>query len=202
MSMLLLASFGITYAMLLWLLARAVATQRDLLLGRIPLAAMLLVIIISVWVASMAWKPGLALATVTCLASIVCGVVDHRTGYIFDALTATSAFVALAFAVASNVFPSSAIGAALAGSTLGVLYLGTQGRGIGLGDVKLATVVGLGYGPLGTALAVGSAFVIGGCYGAALLATGRARIGQAIRFGPFLAGGSIIALVVIGVTNP
>jgi leader peptidase (prepilin peptidase) / N-methyltransferase len=198
MSPLLWTSLGTAYVTLLWLLASAIATRRQILLGGIPFAAFALVIIVSASVGSIASTPSLALATVTCFGSIVCGVVDHRTGYIFDALTATSAFVAVALAFAGGMLPSSALAATLAGGTLGALYLITRGRGIGLGDVKLAAVVGLGYGPLGTALALVSAFVLGGCYGAALLATDRARHGDSIRFGPFIAGGTVIALFVVG----
>jgi leader peptidase (prepilin peptidase)/N-methyltransferase len=202
MKTMLWASFGIVYAASLWLLAQAVATRRKVFLGGIPFVAFALVMIVSARVGSVASTPALALATVTCFGSIVCAAVDHRTGYIFDALTTTSAVVAAALSLSSGTLSSSALAAALGGGVLGGLYLLTRGRGIGLGDVKLAAVVGLGYGPVGTALSLASAFILGGCYGAALLVTGRARRGDAVRFGPFIAGGTVIALFVVGATNP
>jgi leader peptidase (prepilin peptidase)/N-methyltransferase len=150
---------------------------------------------------SIAATPGIALATVTCLGSIICATVDHRTGYIFDALTITSALIAVVLALSSGTFIPSVFAAVGAGAAFATLRLLTRGRGIGLGDLKLAMVVGLGYGPLGTAIALGSAFVLGGCYGVALLVSGRARPGDHIRFGPFIAGGSIIALFVDGMVS-
>jgi prepilin signal peptidase PulO-like enzyme (type II secretory pathway) len=44
--------------------------------------------------------------------------------------------------------------------------------------------------------AIALAFVFGGGYGAWLLATKRARTGATIRFGPFIAAGTFVALIV------
>lgn len=65
--------------------------------------------------------------------------------------------------------------------------------GMGLGDVKLAGVLGLalaylGWGPL-TVGAFG-AFVLGGTFAIGLMVTGRARRGSGIPFGPWMLGGA------------
>jgi leader peptidase (prepilin peptidase) / N-methyltransferase len=67
-------------------------------------------------------------------------------------------------------------------------------EGMGLGDVKLAAVLGLYLGP-GVVPALLFAFVCGSLYGLALLARhGWAARSQAIPFAPFLALGAIVAL--------
>jgi leader peptidase (prepilin peptidase)/N-methyltransferase len=86
-------------------------------------------------------------------------------------------------------------GAASTGGALLALHYLTGRRGIGLGDVKLATAIGAGAGAGVAAVAVAAAFVLGGAYGVWLLATRRAAHGTAVRFGPFLAAGTSLALL-------
>jgi len=65
--------------------------------------------------------------------------------------------------------------------------------GMGLGDVKLAGVLGLFLGQLGIAqLTVGIAagFFIGAVVGLALILAGRARRGSAIPYGPWMLAGA------------
>lgn len=79
-----------------------------------------------------------------------------------------------------------------------VLWLVWPG-GMGMGDVKLAGVLGLylGYSGWG-ALAVGAfgAFVLGGVFSIALLAMKRANRKSGIPFGPWMLGGAWIGIVV------
>lgn len=71
--------------------------------------------------------------------------------------------------------------------------------GMGLGDVKLAGLLGLYLGWLGWgAWAVGAfaAFLLGGLTGVALMAAGRAGRKSAIPFGPFMLAGALVAVLV------
>ena len=71
-------------------------------------------------------------------------------------------------------------------------------RGMGLGDVKLAGLIGLFLGWAGwPALIVGwfAAFLLGGIYSIGLLATGRAARGSGIPFGPWMLLGAAVGLV-------
>lgn len=71
-------------------------------------------------------------------------------------------------------------------------------RGMGLGDVKLAGVLGLYLGWIGwDALVVGwfAAFLLGGLYAVALLVTRRAGRGSGIPFGPWMLAGAAVGLV-------
>ncbi len=70
--------------------------------------------------------------------------------------------------------------------------------GMGLGDVKLAGVLGLALGWLGWAeLVVGGflAFMLGAVTGIGLMLAGRAKRKTAIPFGPFMLGGALIAIM-------
>ena len=64
--------------------------------------------------------------------------------------------------------------------------------------MKLGTAIGIGFGPVAGLVALGAAFVLGGAYASWLLATRRARRGDAIRFGPFLAAGTFLAALLPG----
>lgn len=92
--------------------------------------------------------------------------------------------------------------AALAGGGLFAFYgllVVVYPRGMGLGDVKLAGVLGLALGWLGWgSLVVGAfaAFLIGGVFSVVLLASGRANRKTAIPFGPWMALGAFIGIAV------
>ncbi len=131
--------------------------------------------------------------------ALVAGVVDARTGYIPDRVSGTTALAALLLAAVCGTVPAALCGALAAGGALLALYLLTQRRGLGLGDVKLAAAIGLGFGPGASTIALGTAFVAGGAYASWLLIARRARRGDAVRFGPFLAGGALaVALLPLG----
>ena len=90
--------------------------------------------------------------------------------------------------------------AGLGGVSLFVLYVVlfvVKPGGMGLGDVKLAGVLGLYLGWWGwAALAVGgfAAFLLGGLAGCVLLASGRAGRASRIPFGPYMLAGALSAL--------
>jgi leader peptidase (prepilin peptidase)/N-methyltransferase len=91
------------------------------------------------------------------------------------------------------------IGAACWLLPIGGLWFFSGGRGMGMGDVKLAPVLGatLGWIGVGSAL-VGllAAFVLGGLVGAFLLIGRRAGRGTQIPFGPYLLAGAAVGLAV------
>jgi leader peptidase (prepilin peptidase)/N-methyltransferase len=80
-----------------------------------------------------------------------------------------------------------------------VLWFGTAGRGMGLGDVKLSGLLGahlawLGWGTL--AVGAFSAFALGGLTSLVLLLGGRAGRKTRIPFGPFMLAGALLAILV------
>ena len=90
--------------------------------------------------------------------------------------------------------------AAVAGASAllyGVLWFAKPG-GMGLGDVKLAGVLGLFLGQLGVEQAVAGvagAFLLGGSFGVALLIIGAAKRGTAIPFGPWMLAGAWLGIL-------
>ncbi|GAC1577795.1 MAG: hypothetical protein NVS3B7_11240 [Candidatus Elarobacter sp.] len=133
------------------------------------------------------------------------GVVDARTGFIPNRISAVTAVIAFGCAAAAGSATSALAGALTTGCALGALYAATRGRGIGLGDVKLGVAIGAGFGPADGIAAIGAAFVLGGAYAMWRLATRRSRLGDVIRFGPFLAAGSfavVVALSAARTLNP
>jgi len=77
----------------------------------------------------------------------------------------------------------------------GLLVVAMVSRGMGMGDVKLAAVLGVAFGAIGlgdVGVAAAAAVVLGGLGGLVALAMGRGRK-SAIPFGPYLAAGAVVA---------
>ena len=64
---------------------------------------------------------------------------------------------------------------------------------MGLGDAKLAFLIGLFLGPWLALAAFTSAFVIGAVFGIMLIASRRRTLKSIIAFGPFLVAGAAVA---------
>jgi leader peptidase (prepilin peptidase)/N-methyltransferase len=89
--------------------------------------------------------------------------------------------------------PRMAIGLAAYGGALFVVALASGG--MGMGDVKLAALIGLVFGALGlryVGVAAAAAIALGGIGGVVALLAGRSRK-SAIPFGPYLAAGAVVA---------
>ena len=114
-------------------------------------------------------------------------VVDAKYLILPDEVTAMLIIIAVLGVVfdEKNIVPylGSALGAA---GFLGVIYLLRGGRGMGLGDVKLAVFMGLFLGWPQILLAVYTAFVAGAIVGLGLMMAGKAGRKTQIPFGPFL----------------
>jgi prepilin signal peptidase PulO-like enzyme (type II secretory pathway) len=85
---------------------------------------------------------------------------------------------------------------AIAADFLLCLHLFTKGRGMGLGDVKLALLAGTILGPSLTFAWMFLAFILGAAIGIVLLLLKKARLKAHIAFGPFLVASFFIILVV------
>ncbi len=119
-------------------------------------------------------------------------IIPNRLTY--PALLLALPLVAVAGFVADAVDPvRGALGLVLYG---GVLFLVAMvSGGMGIGDVKLAALIGLVLGSLGlryVGVAAGSAIALGGLGGLVALGMGRSRK-SAIPFGPYLAVGAVVA---------
>jgi leader peptidase (prepilin peptidase)/N-methyltransferase len=77
----------------------------------------------------------------------------------------------------------------------GLLLVAIVSRGMGMGDVKLAAVIGVALGAIGlrfVGVAAGAAIVLGAVGAVVALAMGKGRK-SAIPFGPYLAAGAVVA---------
>lgn len=81
---------------------------------------------------------------------------------------------------------------------IGGIWLISGGRGMGMGDVKVAPILGATLGWLSVGAAVVGllvAFLAGAVVGVALMAAGRASRKTAVPFGPFLFIGTLVGLL-------
>jgi leader peptidase (prepilin peptidase)/N-methyltransferase len=119
-------------------------------------------------------------------------IIPNRLMY--PALLLFTPVIVLARLIGGPADPArGAIGLLLYGGILFVVAV--VSRGMGMGDVKLAALIGLVFGSLAlrfVGVAAGAAVVLGGLGGLVALAMGRGRK-SAIPFGPYLAAGAVIA---------
>jgi leader peptidase (prepilin peptidase)/N-methyltransferase len=112
----------------------------------------------------------------------------------YPALVSFALVIVLAWLIGDAVdLARAGIGLLLYGGILFVVA--AVSRGMGMGDVKLAGVIGLVLGSLGlrfVGVAAGAAIVLGGLGAIGALAMGRGRK-SAIPFGPYLAAGAVVA---------
>lgn len=98
-------------------------------------------------------------------------------------------FLRLFFSHQWQVLPA----AFLSSGFLFLLWLITRGKGMGLGDVKLAFLLGLVLGWPQIVVAYFTAFLTGAAAGVILVLWGRKNFKQKIAFGPFLLLGMMVA---------
>jgi leader peptidase (prepilin peptidase)/N-methyltransferase len=112
---------------------------------------------------------------------------------------ATAALAAAAVTGDADHVPRALMSAAVWLAVYGGIHLLTAGRGMGLGDVALAPVLGLvlGWGGWGASL-VGlmAGFLVGAVIGVGLLATRRAAARSRVPHGPFLLAGATLGIFV------
>jgi len=123
--------------------------------------------------------------------------VRHRiipNGLMYPSLIGFPIYVVVAWLFHGGTDPlGAAIGFLAYGGLLFLVAL--LSRGMGMGDVKLAAVLGIVFGSIGmryVGVAAAFAVLLGGIGGLAALALGRGRK-NAIPFGPYLAAGAVIA---------
>ncbi|MGH2942682.1 MAG: prepilin peptidase, partial [Solirubrobacteraceae bacterium] len=141
--------------------------------------------------------PRLVLGLVLVAFLVPLALVDLDTRRLPNVLTAPAALLAVALGLALD--PAGEPERLAAGVAAGGFFLAAalvRPRGMGLGDVKLAAVLGLFLGRE-AAVAVLVALVAGVAMGAAIIARKGAAEGRrtAIAFGPFLALGGVVAVL-------
>ena len=143
------------------------------------------------------WQAGLVGGLLALMPGIALIDLRHRiipNRLTYPSLVLFSLVVVLARVIGGVGDPASAgIGLLLYGGIL--FFVAVVSRGMGMGDVKLAALIGLVLGSLGlrfVGVAAGAAIVFGGLGGVVALAMGKGRK-SAIPFGPYLAAGAVVA---------
>lgn len=160
--------------------------------------------------AASAWRFEPSAYLVAVLVAMAAGValfmidLDHqRLPFAITGVMAAGVGVALVIGAATgddlDQLLRALVSAGLWLAVYGGIWLATSGRGMGLGDVALAPVLGLvlGWAGWGASL-VGllGGFVIGALVGVALLASGRAQARSRVPHGPFLLAGAAVGIFV------
>lgn len=150
---------------------------------------------------------GVALAYCVCLPILAAlTAIDLDVHRLPNALTfplVPAAAVIAAVASVSTGHWFALLRAVLAGMALGAAYLmlllvSRGGAGLGLGDVKLAVGLGILLGWFSWSAVLSGTligFILGGLWAAGLLVSRRATRHTYIAFGPFMIGGTVIALL-------
>lgn len=173
-----------------------VAPYRRAVVWTAPVAA-----VWAVWASGPGWAaPATVVAAV---AGTALFAVDARTHRLPNAITYPTTVLVAALLVVAAAFGGdweAALRALLGALALGAAYLVlhlVNRAGLGLGDVKLAVLLGMlsaWYGwPVLWATAL-LPFLVGGVVSLALLATRKANRRTAIAFGPYMLLGSVLAL--------
>lgn len=101
----------------------------------------------------------------------------------------------LIFSPTQNILINHTLGALLGGLFFLTLVLLSRGKGMGMGDVKLAFVSGLVLGWPEIALGLIIAFILGGIFGGILLLIGSKTLKDKLPFGPFMVTSMILAML-------
>jgi leader peptidase (prepilin peptidase)/N-methyltransferase len=97
------------------------------------------------------------------------------------------------FGLQANIWVNHVLAAAFGAAFFGAIVAATRGKGMGMGDVKLAFPLGLLFGWPDIFIVSMLAFIIGGAFGIALIASGKKTMKSAVPFGPFLVAAAAIA---------
>lgn len=132
---------------------------------------------------------------------IALSIIDLDCHRLPNSIVYPTGVVAVTMVVGGSLFgaPLSLIGGVAGGLGFGGLLLFiavVSGGGMGMGDAKLATVIGFLVGAFdlsSVAVAIGGAIVVGGLVGVVALLRGASRR-SAVPFGPMLAAGAFIAV--------
>jgi leader peptidase (prepilin peptidase)/N-methyltransferase len=169
--------------------------------ARIPLQVLWVEMGCGALLAFLYWSKGLTvgfgLAAFYSYVFIVLGLIDLRTKLILNIIVYPAALLAL---VLDLLLPGPGIVSGLIGAAVGfgfflIPFLVTLGRGMGLGDAKMAALMGLALGFPLVGVGIVGGVVLGGVVAIFLLASGLKNRKEAIPFGPFLSLAGIVALI-------
>lgn len=129
---------------------------------------------------------------------IIIGIIDYRTQFVYTSTTIFGGIVATIFIIVQGVMYKSGILDLILGGAIGFVIIGLivfLTRGMGEGDIEIATVCGLFLGVKGILLGLFLAIILGGIIGIIILALKLKNAKEKIAFGPCIAIGSLISMI-------
>lgn len=126
------------------------------------------------------------------LGTIITGIIAAHSYELFPFRASFLENYALVFSPFQNPIANHLLGSVAAGSFFLLIFLISGGRGIGMGDAKLAFAAGMVIGWPDIALALILSFIIGGAWGAFLLFAKKKTMRDQLAFGPLLALGFLL----------
>lgn len=129
---------------------------------------------------------------------IVIGMIDYDTQFVFTSTTIFGGVIAVIFIIIQAfVYKSGAIdliiGGAIGFGIIGLIVFLT--KGMGEGDIEIATVCGLFLGIKGIILGLFLAIILGGITGIVILTLKLKKAKEKIAFGPFIAIGTLVSML-------
>lgn len=187
-----------------WLLLHGRCRDCDVAIsGRYPLVELATAVLFAVAGLRFGVTAYTAVALVVLGAGVALFMIDldhRRLPFSITGAAATGTVIALSVDVVLHGFamiPTALLSMGVWLAVYGGIWLLTAGRGMGLGDVALAPVLGLALGWLGwgpSVVGLAGGFLIGGVVGVALLASGKATRRARVPHGPFLLSGAALGM--------
>ncbi|GGO74917.1 prepilin peptidase [Nonomuraea cavernae] len=142
-----------------------------------------------------AWRAGLPYVYLA-VAGTALAIIDWRTFRLPDVITLPSYPILALTLIPTGELPRALLGGVALAAVYGVLWF-VRPAAMGLGDVKLAGLIGMATGALGWpawVLAAVAGQLLGALYAVTLLATGRAGRRTEFPLGPFMLLGALTGL--------
>lgn len=125
---------------------------------------------------------------------IAVALIVYDAGIFEGARTSFISHYALLFGFRDNVWLNRFASALIGALFFGLIILLSRGRGMGIGDLKMAGAAGflLGWPDIGLAILI--AFISGAFWGIILILGGKKKLRSSVPFGPFIALGIFLAM--------
>ena len=129
---------------------------------------------------------------------IIIGIIDYKTQFVYTSTTIFGGIVATIFIIVQAIMYKTGtfdliLGGAIGFGIIGLIVFLT--RGMGEGDIEIATVCGLFLGVKGILLGLFLAIILGGIVGIIILSLKLKKAKEKIAFGPCIAIGSLISML-------
>ncbi len=129
---------------------------------------------------------------------IVIGMIDYDTQFVFENTTIFGVVMGVIFIIFQELAYKNGIMDFIIGGMAGFACIGVIvfiTKGMGVGDIEIATVCGLFLGAKGILLGLFLAIIIGGIVAVIILALKFKKAKEKIAFGPFIAIGSLMSML-------